>query len=442
MQSPHAWRGVWQRPHHLATRFARRGHFVRYVEPRYLRRLFESPSAFLASRAEDPAPNLEVRPATLVNGERVGAIRNWNLRSLARELRGRGPTAWHRRPARASISGASSTNANPPQDPGGMPGLRPPSASEPVVLWLYNPHEAALARMLPADLVVYDIMDEYSAFPWAPPRVAEEERELLRAADLVFAGTAALFDAKRPLARGPVELELSGVEAEHFARESASSTTPSRPSPSPEVAREIAGLRARYRRLVGYAGVIDVRIDRELIAAEARRRPDVGWSLLGPTVGDFPRDAFPPNVHFAGRRDYAELPFHFHSWDAALLPFVENDLTRHVNPTKMLEYAAAGLPVVARALPDVERFYSEGALLYRSAEEFARALDRVVPPAVQPGEEEHDAEKAPPDADVARRVELARGWARDRSWDAIADRMLARVEAMLGERRAGAGQVT
>ena len=65
------------------------------------------------------------------------------------------------------------------------------------------------------------------------------------------------------------------------------------------------------------------------------------------------------------------------AWDAALIPFVENELTRHINPTKILEYAAAGLPVLARALPDVERYYAEGAYLYHTAEEFERQAGAI-----------------------------------------------------------------
>lgn len=379
MQSPHAWSGAWQRPHHLASRFASGGSFVRYAEPRYLKWLATEPRRFFESRSVRARPDLETRSVALANGERFGPIRRANLRRLARAL----------------------------------DAPLPAGARGPRVLWLYNPHEAALADLVPHDLLVYDIMDEYSAFPWAPPRVAEEERELLARADLVFAGTSALHDAKRPLAKGRVELVLSGVEPEFFDRR----LVAERPAPA-GLAAELAELRASGRRVVGYAGTIDGRVDRTLLAAAARARPDWIFVLVGPVVGDLaPLDAL-ANVRALGKRPYAELPFHYAAWDAALVPFADDELTRHVNPTKMLEYAAADLPIVARALPDVERHYAEGAFLYRTAAEFEAALD-----ALFAGDG--------PSEEARRRAAIARGWSAERSWDALAARMIATIDAAL-----------
>ncbi len=368
--TPHAWRGIRQRPHHLALRFAARGHQVRWIESRYLRWLVDQPRHFLRARAESPSPGFHVRPITLINGERLSAVRHFNQARLARALQGYAAS-------------------DPP----------------PRVLWLYNPHESHLADTVPHDLLVYDIMDEYQGFPWSPRSIAAEEAALLDRADLVFAGTGALYDAKRPLARGPVQCILSGVETERFAR----------PAGPPDPALQT--LRAHYSRLAGYAGMIDLRVDQHLLEAAAQALPHWGFVLLGPIVGDVRRLRRLPNVHLAGPRPYEELAACYQSWDAALLPFVENDLTRHINPTKMLEYGAAGVPIVARALPDVERFYADGAWLYRTTADFIAALGAI--------------EANAPGRDL--RVTAARGWAASRNWDAIAGQMLAAVEQALGQ---------
>jgi glycosyltransferase involved in cell wall biosynthesis len=354
------------------TRFAQRGHFVRWAEPRYLRWFLDRPRDFLRARDEHPLPNLEVRVRTLVNGERLPFIRAHNKFWLAQTL-----------------------CAPLPRD-----------AAGPRVLWLYNPHEAHLAERVPHDLLVYDIMDEYQGFPWSPPRIAEEERALLARADWVFAGTQALYDAKHPFASGKIECILSGVETEIFEH----------PAPNPEVEQELNALRARHPKLAGYAGMIDLRLDQDLLIQAARRFADWGFVLAGPAACDVSRLAAQPNIHLVGQQPYAALPAWYRGWDAALLPFVENDLTRHINPTKMLEYAAAGVPILARALPDVKTFYANGAWLYETTEEFMAQMQQMA--------------AATPD-EIEAKLAAARAWAAERSWDALAARMLERVTGLL-----------
>ncbi len=379
MQSPHGWRGVWQRPHHLASRFAARGHYVRWVEPRYVKWLAGERERFWRARNEKPDERIEVAPVTLLNGERFGPIRKFNLSRLA-----------------------SALNRHLPS-----------SANGKGVLWLYDPHQAELARLVPHDLLIYDIMDEYRGFPWSPPKIAEEEARLLAEADWVFAGTQALFDAKKLQAQGKIECLLSGVDAGHFREIRGTGTRTNPREPVPEFP-----MREKYRRLIGYAGMIDLRLDQELIADSARRHPDWGWILLGPTACDVTRLRAAPNVHLLGQKSYGELPAFYHSWDCAMIPFVENELTRHVNPTKMLEYAAAGLPVVARALPDIEQFYAEGAFLYRDAADCETQLKAILEGEAQPMESPLVREKLTQSAQ----------WIKDRDWDAIAEKMLRRAE--------------
>lgn len=384
IQSPHGWRGLRQRPHHLASRFAAAGHFVRWLEPRYSMWLLTEPRRFLSAGGRAQSDRIEVLARTLLNGERFAAIRRFNRSRLASAL------------------------AAP----------LPSSASGPRVLWLYNPHEGHLARSVAHDLLIYDIMDEYTGFPWSPPSVAAEEAELLERADWVFAGTSALHESKLHGAEGRIECELSGVDSSHFEQSPAHSATPA------SLPADLEPLKRRYDRLIGYAGTIDLRIDRDLLAAAARSHPKWGWVLLGNVASDLSALENLDNVHLLGAKPYAELPAYYHAWDCAILPFVENELTRHVNPTKMLEYAAARLPIVARALPDVKRHYASGAFLYETSEQFQASLETILvgeqPPVERPA--------------VTEKFSHADLWSSERSWQAIADRMLARLEALLAER--------
>lgn len=378
-QTPHGWRGLRQRPHHLMQRFAGRGeHYVRWVETRYLRWLIDQPRDFFRAQDEQPSPNLEVRTVTLVNGERLGPIRAHNQYWLARRL----------------------------------DAPLPPRAQGPRILWLYNPHEVHLVDRVKHDLLIYDIMDEYRGFPWSPPQIEREEAALLRRADWIFAGTHALYEAKKPQAPDRIECVLSGVDTDHFLY----------PSESGKNSLDYADLRKRHSYLAGYAGMIDLRMDIEALAAAARALPQWGFVLLGSIRTDISELQALSNVYLPGPQPYDALPSHYHAWDVALLPFVENELTRHINPTKMLEYGAARRPIVARALPEVQRYYAGGAWLYEAAEEFTGQLEAL---------------ESVTDSERNDRVKIALGWARDRSWDALATRMLARVESLLKQNQSG-----
>jgi UDP-galactopyranose mutase len=127
---------------------------------------------------------------------------------------------------------------------------------------------------------------------------------------------------------------------------------------------------------IGYAGVIDERVDLALIAEIARTRSDWHLVMIGP-VAKIPEDSLPRqhNIHYLGLKPYADLPAYFSGWDAAMLPFALNDATRFISPTKTPEYLAAGLPVISTAIRDVVRPYGELGLVHiaANAEQFAAA---------------------------------------------------------------------
>jgi glycosyltransferase involved in cell wall biosynthesis len=83
------------------------------------------------------------------------------------------------------------------------------------------------------------------------------------------------------------------------------------------------------------------------------------------------------NVFLLGRRRYEDLPGYCAAFDAALLPFVMNGMTRSVNPVKLYEYLAAGLPVVSTPLPEARR-YDGPVTVVNTAEGFAAACDRIL----------------------------------------------------------------
>ncbi len=253
-----------------------------------------------------------------------------------------------------------------------LDGLLSGAAGRPMVTWYYTPMALEFSEHLRPDLTVYDCMDELSAFRGAPPRMLELERALLARADLVFTGGRSLYEAKR--GRHPrVSLFPSSIDTAHFAAARAD---------GPDLDDQDAIPRPR----IGFFGVIDERMDIELVGALAAARPDWSFVMIGPVVkidpADLPRL---PNIHWLGGRSYKELPGYLAGWDAGFMPFALNESTRFISPTKTPEFLAGGLPVVSTPIIDVVRDWGpksagESGLVEIAADpvEFAAALQMVL----------------------------------------------------------------
>jgi glycosyltransferase involved in cell wall biosynthesis len=319
------WDSVYQRPHHLMSRFGEVGRVFFWEEP---------------VLGNDAHPTLQL--TTAAPGIRVA--RPQLLQGLDRET--------------SDVAQARLLKAM-------LRGL----GFEDYVLWYYTPLAVGFTGDLSPSAVVYDCMDELSGFKGASPELPERERQLLAQADLVFTGGQSLFKAKRDL-HPNVHAFPSSVDAPHF-RQALSLPRSSEPADQ----REIPGPR------LGFFGVIDERIDQDLIAFVARARPEWQLVLIGPVVKIDPL-GLPrlPNIHYLGPKAYKDLPAYLAGWDLALLPFAQNEATRFISPTKTPEYLAAGCPVVSTPIADVVDPYGEVGAVHiadspeRFVDEASRAL--------------------------------------------------------------------
>ncbi len=241
----------------------------------------------------------------------------------------------------------------------------------PRALWLYTPMALPVAQTLNPVAVVYDCMDELSAFRFAPPELLARETMLLQWADVVFTGGPSLYRAK--VGRHPnVHCFPSSIDAAHFRRAQIEEI-PDPPDQAP----------VPHPRL-GYFGVIDERLDYDLLGALARARPDWQIMMVGPLIkvneADLPHQ---PNIHYLGQRQYEELPAYVSGWDIALMPFVLNETTRYISPTKTLEYMAAGKAIVSTPITDVQEPYGDIVYIADGARAFVAACEQALhePPA-------------------------------------------------------------
>jgi UDP-galactopyranose mutase len=234
------------------------------------------------------------------------------------------------------------------------------------VAWFYTPMALKFAGDMQPLVTVYDCMDELSLFQGASPALMEFETKLFERADLVFTGGLSLYEAKCERHRHVYPFP-SSVDVAHFAQARLIANEPADQSHIPHPR-------------IGYAGVIDERIDVALIAEIALSRPDWQIVMIGPiikiSIEGLPHAA---NIHYLGMKSYSDLPAYFAFWSVAMLPFALNDATRFISPTKTPEYLAAGLPVVSTPIRDVVRPYGESRLAHIAADPsaFIASLDQV-----------------------------------------------------------------
>jgi len=235
------------------------------------------------------------------------------------------------------------------------------------VVWFYTPMALTVAQDLKPVGVVYDCMDELSAFAGAPAGLRSHESELFRCADVVFTGGQTLFEAKRTH-HPNVHLFPSSVDVAHFAG-------------ARRVQGDPADQSAIPRPRIGYFGVIDERMDYELLSGVASARPEWHLILVGPTAKVDPV-ALPraSNIHYLGAKQYAQLPEYIGGWDVAMLPFARNEATRYISPTKTPEYLAAGKSVVSTSIRDVVRPYGQQGLarIADSVGDFVAAVEAAL----------------------------------------------------------------
>ena len=242
--------------------------------------------------------------------------------------------------------------------------LRERGIVEPLA-WLDTPAALPLAEALRPRALVYDCHQDVAAMS-DDDALREREERLLRLADVVLAGGPSLYETLRR--RHPnVHCIANGVDADHFA------------PPAPDVqAIEAVSARAIHAAIpnprLGFHGVIDERVDLDLVARIADLRPDWQFLLAGPLRGVAP-EALPQrgNLRWLGPQTYAILPHLQAHWDVCLLPFRPDACARHAAPIEALEFLAGQKSVVATPVHDVQALHGKIVRVAEGPEAFVEA---------------------------------------------------------------------
>ena len=352
------WDWVWQRPQQFLSRFSRR-HQILFVE---------GPTP--AEDVTEPVPELR----------EVAEFPNITIMRMKMPASRWFDGAWVDKQRRRLVQELLA----------GPLGLRFRDS----IQWFYDPMAVtAFAGHMDEQAIVFDCMDQLSQFKGAPKELLRRERELLHVADVVFAGGP-------KIGRDKIKYNANthsygcGVDVKHFGTARTAATA---------IPADVAHLQGP---VFGFFGVVDERMDYELVAALADANPEGHVVIIGPMTKIDPATVPQrPNLHWLGGRDYSLLPAYVKRFDVCLMPFALNEATEYINPTKALEYMATGKPIVSTPVEDVVLQFSAVVKISKDSADFVALCKEAA---------------ARPDAVCIKR---GREMAQRNSWESIVEAM-------------------
>jgi glycosyltransferase involved in cell wall biosynthesis len=232
------------------------------------------------------------------------------------------------------------------------------------------------ADFLPDARLIYDFVDDLSAFDGPAARLKADHNWLLKQARLVSV-TAEQLQAQVFAQRPDALLCPNGVDYDHFTR--------SRQTPKPTPPADLAALAVQASPIIGYYGALARWFDFNLLTKVSRQRPGYAFVLIGPDFdGSLSSSGLlqEPNVHWLGQKTYDQLPTYLAHFAVAVIPFLLAELTHAISPLKLFEYMAGGKPVVTTPLQESARY--PGVLTAEGPGAFAARLDEALELSVDP----------------------------------------------------------
>ena len=352
------WNFLWQGPHEIATRLARAGNRVLYVEntgvrsPKWedARRVSQRVTRWSSAAARRGVCQIE--PNLFVCSPLVMPPfgRPWQETLNRRVL------------LKAIVLAGSKL------------GLRDP------ILWSFLPTNTAndIIRLLrtPRSLVLYYCVADFTQLASDPGRLLKSERALIEMSDLVFAQGPELAEhCSRAL--NEVRIVPYGVDLELFSNGDNAAMTSSHAGNVEQLSR----LRDLKRPIIGYVGGVTRHVDIDLLETMARARPNWSWVYVGPIQIKATRLNRLENVHLIGHRPHWELPSYIAQFDVCTVPYMKSAYTSTVVPTKINEYLAMGKPVIATPLPsvcDFNRQHDVMSIADTNPPSFIRAIEHAL----------------------------------------------------------------
>ena len=238
--------------------------------------------------------------------------------------------------------------------------------------------------------VIYDIIDDFVKFSWAPKGADKEEIFLFQKAKLCFTGTYTLYERKNVYHKN-IHFIPCGVNFEKFYKPIGSVPQDIKKIPKP---------------IIGYYGTISDRLNKEIIKMLSKEIPEANIVLIGPVQSSFGEIIKASNIHYLGLKPHDELPLYLKYFDVCILPFNLDEGTKSINPVKLLEYLSGGKIVISTPIPDIVRFYSDIVFIENSVTLFVKRVKEQLN-----------------NPDISR-IKKGIEFAKNKSWIAMTNRML------------------
>lgn len=207
----------------------------------------------------------------------------------------------------------------------------------------------------------YICLDDYSLFRGAFRSLIKFEEKVLEKVDSVFSVSRPLLETRIPKS-GVNNFLPQGVDIKHFIN--IKKTT-------------VETLKGIQRPIIGFFGLLSEWVDLTIIESLAKTFPSYSIVLIGDMVVDVSILRSYSNIHLVGNVPYNDLPSFAVKFDVGIIPFKINELTAAVNPLKLIEYLAMGLPVVTTPMHEVEKF-KDYIYIANNSFEFTRMVDEAI----------------------------------------------------------------
>ncbi len=256
-----------------------------------------------------------------------------------------------------------------------------------IILVSSNVYAAPFTDKLKAQLICYDCNDNHKAIPNVPDWAGVYVDHLFTVSDVIFTPSRSLYN--RLKAEGKNVYRIGNGCDSNFGKNRGECPPDMKNIPRP---------------IAGYVGVISEWFDFDLLLSLLGRFPDLSLVLIGPsedyskTRRGMSRLLSYKNVYALGKKDYKELPDYISRFDAGIIPFLKTELTNSVNPNKLYEYAAMGIPIVTTNFSEDLEEFSKEITVAQNAEEFLDAIGDII------------AKRYKYDADTLRNMALSNTW--------------------------------